>query len=585
MADRRRLDQILQSKGRVSDREIREALDQQSILGGKLGEHLMREGGLAESDLVEALSEQFGLPGVCLDGHSVDAGLFEKLPLALAEEHLCLPIRYISEEDTLEVAFADPSDSSALEAVSAEVRPGRVTPVVAAATRIQETLRSCRQAEASATGEDHDPIPIERVLDLLELAMTSRSGVADEICEKSVWVGRLAEEIAVRLRRRRHDCTMVRLAALVSSIGAWSRQSNATLPLAQLLTQSASAAHHLGLSTVASILEACAGDDLRATSANIPASVIAVSWGIANTRPTEQAEDDFESWEAAYARADGKRLDPAISAVAFSILRQRSIRQRLGGHMPEVVLIGSGPFAQDLQDVLRRFHCRTASAASWKDGMTLIARRRPDVLCILSSGAGLPPGIVLEGQIDERKLSLDDIVVVYDSTSVAGTSPLEQLDVALTLDGSMGAIAVAARIRGVLKTKNVSRRVGRQHTLTESGTEPVVAGRIDDLNLGDLVQLLSHGRKNAHVIFRHHNRQTSVWFENGQVVSADSGHLSGNEAFFELLGWSEGRFEVHPLAVIGVRNIKTPTTALLLEGFRRLDEDRADGPRLTPQHR
>jgi hypothetical protein len=421
-------------------------------------------------------------------------------------------------------------------------------------------------------------------LDLLELAMTSRVGVADDNTENSVWVSRLAEEIALRLRRSPHDCNAVRLAALTSGISAWNRCSTAALPLAQLLAQSASAAHHIGLPSVASILEACVRDDLPTTSVNVPASILAVSWSIANSRPTGQTEEDFESWESAYARADGRGLDPAISAVAFSILRQRSLRERLGGPMPEVVLIGSGEFARDLENMLRRFHCRIASALSWKDGCTLVDRRRPDLLCLLSSAVGVPPRLVLEGQLSERNISADEAVVVHESGSADSYSPLAQLDVSLSLDGSRGAIDVAARIRGILKTKDVSRRTSGQATMSEGPTEPVVAGRLDDLNLGDLAQLLSHARKNAYVIFRYHNRQASLWFEKGQVVSAESGSLSGDEAFFELLGWSEGRFEVHPVGVIGVRNVRKPTAALLLEGFRRLDEARADARTVTPHH-
>jgi hypothetical protein len=68
-----------------------------------------------------------------------------------------------------------------------------------------------------------------------------------------------------------------------------------------------------------------------------------------------------------------------------------------------------------------------------------------------------------------------------------------------------------------------------------------------------------------------------VFLRSGAVVSA---RLEGKEqprneeVLYSLLGWKDGRFVFRTLAVDVEAEIRVPTSALLVEGTRRLDESR-----------
>lgn len=69
-------------------------------------------------------------------------------------------------------------------------------------------------------------------------------------------------------------------------------------------------------------------------------------------------------------------------------------------------------------------------------------------------------------------------------------------------------------------------------------------------------------------------RRTQIWFREGEILSAESGRWRDAEAIFEFLAWTEGHFEFVP----GDPGQGTPLPEafdfLLLEGCRRLDEER-----------
>src|SRR5690606_13400677 len=87
-------------------------------------------------------------------------------------------------------------------------------------------------------------------------------------------------------------------------------------------------------------------------------------------------------------------------------------------------------------------------------------------------------------------------------------------------------------------------------------TEPVEVGR-----KSGLIHLVSESV-----------RQATLYFRNGKVIDAECGHLTGEEAVYRLLTWSDGEFEVLFRNVRRRDAIASSTQGLLMEGMRRLDE-------------
>ena len=113
--------------------------------------------------------------------------------------------------------------------------------------------------------------------------------------------------------------------------------------------------------------------------------------------------------------------------------------------------------------------------------------------------------------------------------------------------------------------------------LLRSNKQEGFAGALAIDGLPDLVQLCSlSSSTNALRVSRGRDHGT-MWFERGLVVHAECGSIDGVPAFFEILGWKDGAFDVQ-------RNVQTPkrtmshrATELLIEALRRQDEASRSG--------
>lgn len=68
-------------------------------------------------------------------------------------------------------------------------------------------------------------------------------------------------------------------------------------------------------------------------------------------------------------------------------------------------------------------------------------------------------------------------------------------------------------------------------------------------------------------------RKAQFRFREGEILSAESGKLQGAAAVFDLLAWTEGRFEFVPGDPGDGEPMPEAFDYLLLEGCRRLDEE------------
>jgi CheY-like chemotaxis protein len=102
-----------------------------------------------------------------------------------------------------------------------------------------------------------------------------------------------------------------------------------------------------------------------------------------------------------------------------------------------------------------------------------------------------------------------------------------------------------------------------------------VMGTLRQMSLPEIVQSLEMGRKTARVdLVPADGEKGMIAFETGAIRYAECGAKRGDDAFFQLARHKEGFFRIHygdkPPSV----NIDAPTTFLLLEAMRRMDEER-----------
>ncbi len=99
-----------------------------------------------------------------------------------------------------------------------------------------------------------------------------------------------------------------------------------------------------------------------------------------------------------------------------------------------------------------------------------------------------------------------------------------------------------------------------------------VSGRLRELGLPDMVQVLFHGRKSGNLRIRAPEGAGEIHFAEGNVVNALWGELRGEEAFYAMLKLTDGEFGLDPAFRSASRVIDQSSEALLLEGMRRMDE-------------
>ncbi len=119
------------------------------------------------------------------------------------------------------------------------------------------------------------------------------------------------------------------------------------------------------------------------------------------------------------------------------------------------------------------------------------------------------------------------------------------------------------------------RRLSRQMSSTELST---LKGRLEDLNLVDLLQALEIGGKTAGIrITNADGRTAEIDLHNGQVRDAawvPAAETEGDAVVYEMLQWRSGRFEVDFGRAPARTTVTSSTQWLLLEGMRLLDEGR-----------
>jgi len=92
------------------------------------------------------------------------------------------------------------------------------------------------------------------------------------------------------------------------------------------------------------------------------------------------------------------------------------------------------------------------------------------------------------------------------------------------------------------------------------------------LRLTDLVQMVCLARSDLIVNVTSSKGNGSIHIRQGQIHHAQTVLLSGAEAFFEILQWNDGQFEILPYKNIGIDSVNKPWEHLLLEAMRLQDE-------------
>jgi hypothetical protein len=142
------LGDVLLREGLVTQSQLRAALSEQKSTAHSLGRVLVEKGYISEEIRTDTLKRHFGLQVIDLKGVKVDPILSVLIPAAFARKHRILPIRQEA-EGVLVVAMEDPSDLMVLDAVKSQVGM-RIRPFIANSKDLVEAISNQYQGEGVA---------------------------------------------------------------------------------------------------------------------------------------------------------------------------------------------------------------------------------------------------------------------------------------------------------------------------------------------------------------------------------------------------------------------------------------------------
>src|SRR5262249_24891744 len=110
MAARIKLGELLVRAGGLDEFKLKAALAEQQRWGGRLGKILVEMNFVSEDLLVKALSKQLGIPRAKLETANVPNDVLAKIDPSFAANNAICPERYFADKKTLVVAMADPTN-------------------------------------------------------------------------------------------------------------------------------------------------------------------------------------------------------------------------------------------------------------------------------------------------------------------------------------------------------------------------------------------------------------------------------------------------------------------------------------------
>jgi hypothetical protein len=97
-------------------------------------------------------------------------------------------------------------------------------------------------------------------------------------------------------------------------------------------------------------------------------------------------------------------------------------------------------------------------------------------------------------------------------------------------------------------------------------------GTLADLGIIDLVQIPHGGRKTGHLVISGSQGEAKLFYEDGSLVHASLGDISGMDALVRIVDWSEGEFEFIPDVEPEARSIDLDLHRAVMQALKIHDE-------------
>ncbi len=133
-----RLGELLIKRNYITPEQLKKALDEQKLKGGRLESNLVRLGYIKEDELLSFLSAQYRVPSVKISKMEINPNVIKLVPSSISKKYFIIPINRVGPKLTL--AMADPSNIVVIDEIKF-MTGFNVEPVVASETEIIDAVK------------------------------------------------------------------------------------------------------------------------------------------------------------------------------------------------------------------------------------------------------------------------------------------------------------------------------------------------------------------------------------------------------------------------------------------------------------
>jgi type IV pilus assembly protein PilB len=133
-----RLGELLIKRNFITPEQLKKALEEQKVKGGRLESNLVRLGYIKEDELLSFLSAQYRVPSVKISKMEINPNVIKLVPSSVSKKYFILPINRVGPKLTL--AMADPSNIVVIDEIKF-MTGFNVEPVVASETEIIDAIK------------------------------------------------------------------------------------------------------------------------------------------------------------------------------------------------------------------------------------------------------------------------------------------------------------------------------------------------------------------------------------------------------------------------------------------------------------
>lgn len=284
--------------------------------------------------------------------------------------------------------------------------------------------------------------------------------------------------------------------------------------------------------------------------------------------------DKFDSVKRKYRDLIGKLFLAEVVEAFIAMIQEEILSITTLEKYSQVMIYTSQPeSAPVIESRIRTAGFRTITESSYGAFIDLYRRSQPDLVILLETG-GIDPIRTLVDKLLADGISFDSVpAFVLTDGSVASqmTSLLEKgIEDVIPIDDNLNVLLIKMR---KIQARIEQKAREREDLLRQAGA----MGHLEDMNLIDLLQALGPSRKTVKLTVTSGRQELVLYLLDGAIVFAQGNGKVGPEAVYEAVGWSSGSWNVQPVALgnLPAPNTFDPNETLLMEGCRRLDEQRA----------